>query len=153
MVHFPGFARTRLWIRQAVRGFYPRGFPHSEISGSMPACGSPKLIAACHVFHRRLLPRHPPCALSSLTTKFTRCTRAASYQPRARAHASNTQFQIAPSNFMAPACSSRRKDRSTRTKASAPHNLYTPAGNNGTHKNLLRLVICPIYSVVKYRPR
>jgi len=88
-----------------------------------------------------------------LTTKFTRCTRAASYQPRARAHASNTQFQIAPSNFMAPACSSRRKDRRTRTKASAPHNLYTPAGNNGTHKNLLRLVICPIYSVVKVRPR
>src|SRR5260370_32790051 len=79
MVHFPGFARTRLWIRQAVRGFYPRGFPHSEISGSKPACGSPKLIAACHVFLRRLLPRHPPCALSSLTTKFTLCTRAASY--------------------------------------------------------------------------
>src|ERR1700746_1287372 len=74
MVHFPGFARTRLWIRQAVRGFYPRGFPHSEISGSKPACGSPKLIAACHVFLRRLLPRHPPCALSSLTTKFTQHT-------------------------------------------------------------------------------
>src|SRR5580698_5221053 len=40
----------------------------------MPACGSPKLIAACHVLHRLLLPRHPPCALSSLTTKFTRHT-------------------------------------------------------------------------------
>jgi hypothetical protein len=76
MVHFPGFARTRLWIHRAVRGFYPRGFPHSEISGSMPACGSPKLIAACHVFHRLLLPRHPPCALSSLTIKFTRHTAA-----------------------------------------------------------------------------
>src|SRR5579863_2724117 len=76
MVHFPGFARTRLWIHHAVRGFYPRGFPHSEISGSMPACGSPKLIAACHVLHRLLLPRHPPCALSSLTTKFTQHTAA-----------------------------------------------------------------------------
>jgi hypothetical protein len=74
MVHFPGFARTRLWIRQAVRGFCPRGFPHSEISGSKPACGSPKLIAACHVFLRRLLPRHPPCALSSLTIKLTQST-------------------------------------------------------------------------------
>ena len=42
----------------------------------MPACGSPKLIAACHVFLRRLLPRHPPCALSSLTTKFTQHTYA-----------------------------------------------------------------------------
>jgi hypothetical protein len=76
MVHFPGFARTRLWIHRAVRGFYPRGFPHSEIPGSKPACGSPRLIAACHVLHRLLLPRHPPCALSSLTTKFTRHTAA-----------------------------------------------------------------------------
>ena len=78
MVHFPGFARTRLWIHRAVRGFYPRGFPHSEIPGSMPACGSPRLIAACHVLHRLLLPRHPPCALSSLTIKFTRHTAACS---------------------------------------------------------------------------
>src|ERR1700676_24866 len=76
MVHFPGFARARLWIHRAVRGFCPRGFPHSEISGSKPACGSPKLIAACHVLHRLLLPRHPPCALSSLTTKFTQHTAA-----------------------------------------------------------------------------
>ena len=74
MVHFPGFARARLWIHRAVRGFYPRGFPHSEIPGSMPACGSPRLIAACHVLHRLLLPRHPPCALSSLTIKLTRHT-------------------------------------------------------------------------------
>ena len=78
MVHFPGFARTRLWIHRAVRGFYPRGFPHSEIPGSKPACGSPRLIAACHVLHRLLLPRHPPCALSSLTIKFTRHTAACS---------------------------------------------------------------------------
>jgi hypothetical protein len=76
MVHFPGFARARLWIHRAVRRFYPRGFPHSEIPGSKPACGSPRLIAACHVLHRRLLPRHPPCALSSLTTKFTQHTAA-----------------------------------------------------------------------------
>src|ERR1700731_33822 len=75
MVHFPGFARPRLWIHHAVRRVHLRGFPHSEISGSMPACGSPKLIAACHVLLRLLLPRHPPCALSSLTTKFTQHTR------------------------------------------------------------------------------
>ncbi len=72
MVHFPGFARTRLWIHRAVLRFYRSGFPHSDIPGSKPACGSPRLIAACHVLHRLLLPRHPPCALSSLTIKFTR---------------------------------------------------------------------------------
>jgi hypothetical protein len=74
MVHFPGFARTRLWIHRAVIRFYRIGFPHSEIPGSMPTCGSPRLIAACHVLHRLLLPRHPPCALSSLTIKFTQPT-------------------------------------------------------------------------------
>ena len=42
-------------------------FPHSEISGSKDICSSPKLFAAYHVFHRLLVPRHPPCALSSLT--------------------------------------------------------------------------------------
>ena len=48
----------------------PAGFPHSEISGSKVACTSPKLIAACHVLLRLHAPRHPPCALSSLTIKF-----------------------------------------------------------------------------------
>ena len=43
------------------------GFPHSEISGSMLICSSPKLIAAYHVLHRLLMPRHSPCALCSLT--------------------------------------------------------------------------------------
>ena len=33
------------------------GFPHSEISGSTVMCTSPKLIAAYHVLHRRLMPR------------------------------------------------------------------------------------------------
>src|SRR5436309_12794902 len=45
----------------------PAGFPHSDIPGSKPACGSPRLIAAYHVLRRLLVPRHPPCALSSLT--------------------------------------------------------------------------------------
>ena len=58
--------------------FLCRGFPHSEIPGSTPVCGSPRLIAACHVLHRHLLPRHPPCALSNLTIKFTQSTSAAS---------------------------------------------------------------------------
>ena len=48
-------------------GFYPAGFPHSEISGSKPVSGSPELIAAVHVLRRLWLPRHPPYALRSLT--------------------------------------------------------------------------------------
>ncbi len=47
----------------------PAGFPHSEILGSTPVCGSPRLIAACRVLHRRSAPRHPPFTLSSLAIK------------------------------------------------------------------------------------
>jgi hypothetical protein len=107
MVHFPGFARTRLWIHRAVWRFYPHGFPHSEIPGSKPVCGSPRLIAAYHVLHRLLLPRHPPCALSSLTIKFARST------GRLRLPAISfvalscwPKPSQTPSNFMAPSCSS-----------------------------------------------
>jgi hypothetical protein len=44
------------------------GFPHSEIRGSTIARISPQLIAACHVLHRLLAPRHPPNALIALNT-------------------------------------------------------------------------------------
>ena len=56
-----GFSDGRL-------GITPAGFPHSGILGSKPACGSPRLIAASHALRRFLAPRHPPFALSSLTT-------------------------------------------------------------------------------------
>ncbi len=45
----------------------PVGLPHSEIPGSKLVCSYPRLIAAYRVLHRLLVPRHPPCALSSLT--------------------------------------------------------------------------------------
>jgi hypothetical protein len=47
---------------KAVEG----GFPHSEISGSKLVRSSPELIAAYHVLHRLLAPRHPPNALKTL---------------------------------------------------------------------------------------
>ena len=56
-----------LWIGVWMTEVFSAGFPHSDISGSMDICSSPKLFAAYHVFHRLLVPRHPPCALSSLT--------------------------------------------------------------------------------------
>ncbi len=71
MVHFPALAHTGLCIQPAVAGVHPAGFPHSDIPGSKPACGSPRLFAACHVLHRLLAPRHPPYALSSLIIKLT----------------------------------------------------------------------------------
>ncbi len=80
MVHFPGLAHTRLCIQRAVARVHLAGFPHSEILGSKPACGSPRLIAACHVLHRLLAPRHSPYALSSLIIKLTQSVFA--FRPR-----------------------------------------------------------------------
>ena len=59
-----------LWIHHAVTEVCSAGFPHSDISGSQDICSSPKLFAAYHVFHRLLVPRHPPYALSSITNCF-----------------------------------------------------------------------------------
>src|SRR5690606_21766960 len=36
--------------------------------GSKPACGSPRLFAACHVLPRLPAPRHPPRALPRLAS-------------------------------------------------------------------------------------
>ena len=81
-----------LWIGVWIPGVCPGGFPHSEISGSMDICSSPKLFAAYHVFHRLLVPRHPPCALFCLASSdaialtsdgllvfFYHCSRSASF--------------------------------------------------------------------------
>ena len=65
MFQFPGFASPTY----GFSGRYPHeagGLPHSEILGSKPARGSPRLVAACHVLHRLLAPRHPPDALAFL---------------------------------------------------------------------------------------
>ena len=59
-----------LWIQYTVTEVCSAGFPHSEICGSKDICSSPQLIAAYHVFHRLLVPRHPPCALISLTCAY-----------------------------------------------------------------------------------
>ena len=78
MFQFPGFALktlciqvkstwlTLLFITEAKNNSISGGFPHSDISGSKPIPGSPKLNAGYHVLHRLLLPRHPPNALFAL---------------------------------------------------------------------------------------
>ena len=57
-----------LWIGVWIHEVFSCGFPHSDICGSMDICSSPQLFAAYHVFLRLLVPRHPPCALSCLTS-------------------------------------------------------------------------------------
>jgi hypothetical protein len=67
MFHFTGYrVPFPILFRKGRRSVTPARLPHSEISGSTPLCGSPKLIAAYHVLHRLLAPRHSLCALKSL---------------------------------------------------------------------------------------
>ena len=64
MFQFPGFASVAYVFSNKYT--LRCGFPHSEIFGSKPTRGSPKLIAACHVLHRLSVPRHSPNALVML---------------------------------------------------------------------------------------
>ena len=65
-VSVPRVPPVYLWIQYTVPYLQYGGFPHSDISGSLPICGSPKLFAAYRVLHRQSVPGHPPCALISL---------------------------------------------------------------------------------------
>ena len=65
-VSLPRVPLMHLLIQCMIHDYSSWGLPHSEISGSTVICTSPKLIAACRVLLRLLMPRHSPCALISL---------------------------------------------------------------------------------------
>ena len=67
MFQFRRFPTYAYLIQRRLTEYCSAGFPHSEILGSKLMCSSPRLIAACHVLLRLLMPRHSPCALYSLT--------------------------------------------------------------------------------------
>src|SRR5207244_1538539 len=76
------------------------GFPIRRSRDQGLVSTSPALIAAAHVLHRLLAPRHPPCALVLLIRKntlcaameFSRCTwgRAHEKTPNVRAVSQNS---------------------------------------------------------------
>lgn len=81
MFQFSGFASERLCFQRRMTPLHGAGFSHSDIRGSSVVCTYPRLIAACHVLHRLLVPRHPPCALYSLDALASVCAHNASSQP------------------------------------------------------------------------
>ena len=84
MFQFRRFPTCTYLIQCRLTEYCSAGFPHSEICGSKLMCSSPQLIAACHVLHRLLMPRHSPCALISLTS--SAWTSHPSLPPAAKAH-------------------------------------------------------------------
>ena len=69
MFQFRRFPTYTYLIQCTLHRYCLCGLPHSEIPGSMDICSSPRLIAAYRVLHRLSVPRHSPCALSSLTNR------------------------------------------------------------------------------------
>src|SRR3954454_20016405 len=55
---------------QGTRAFPRVGFPIRKSPDQSSFSSSPRLIAAVHVLHRLLVPRHPPCALVLLSFAF-----------------------------------------------------------------------------------
>ena len=75
MFQFPGFPSLHYLFMQRYLNSRQGAFPHSDTCGSLLICSSPQLFAACHVLLRRLMPRHPPYALSSLISRSPLCSR------------------------------------------------------------------------------
>jgi hypothetical protein len=59
-VSVPQVPSLPLCVHVSVLEVRSSGFPHSDIPGSVPVHGSPRLFAVTHVLHRHLVPRHPP---------------------------------------------------------------------------------------------
>lgn len=67
MFHFTRYRVSfPILFRKGRLNINPVRLPHSEIAGSKVVCTLPTLIAAYHVLHRLLVPRHPLCALYNL---------------------------------------------------------------------------------------
>ena len=75
MFHFPASPPRALCVQARATGFRALpGFPIRTPSDHSSVGSSPRLIAASHVLHRLLVPRHPPCALHNLATKMLAST-------------------------------------------------------------------------------
>ena len=73
MFHFPAFPPTGLYIQPAVTHHNnEQGFPIRTPSDQRSIGNSPRPIAALHVLHRLIVPRHPPCALHRQHTQTIR---------------------------------------------------------------------------------
>src|SRR5947199_8181700 len=72
MFQFPSLPPRILFYSDASTSALPLvGFPIRKSRDQRSVSTSSGLIAAAHVLHRLLAPRHPPCALSLLIVKNT----------------------------------------------------------------------------------
>ena len=91
----------------------PAGFPHSDTHGSKLESSSPWNFAGFRVLHRLLVPRHPPCALCSLTCFGVLRHRRSRKPP---SDGSSSRFLSSPRTLLAPQAS-RLGERSSPSRS------------------------------------
>jgi hypothetical protein len=115
------------------------GFPIRKSPGQRLVSTSPGLIAAAHVLHRLLAPRHPPCALRSLDQKRTRVSSLWSFQG-ARGTTPACRQTAARRSLKTQQCS-RRRGRHVSRRARAPDGAREPHRTGRTPTG----VIAPVF--------
>ena len=78
------------------------GFPHSDTPGSQPAYGSPRHFGVRPVLLRHLTPRHPPCALITLSLRTSHPRRPALSRPHALAYVLSYAHSLVSSASRSP---------------------------------------------------
>ena len=86
------------------------GSPIRKSTDIADICSSPWLIAACHVLLRLLMPRHSPCALSSLTELVAKSAQLR-FRRQPPALAKNCARSLAPRFPREPACAGLRSEK------------------------------------------
>jgi hypothetical protein len=109
------------------------GYPIRTPSDHSSVGNSPRNIAASHVLHRPLMPRHPPCALKNLATKDARIHYTKLKQQPHKPHTPTTHNKQTPHTFTAGLTIAvwwARSREPTQENKPAPTGKCVPSGPN-----------------------
>ena len=115
------------------------GYPIRTPSDQRSVDSSPRTIAASHVLHRLLMPRHPPCALDNLTNTHIKKSRHKCAQKQ-KMLASTVQFSTTTRTEAAPRTPVRRRPRPS--KRQQPQAVLSGPNSAPTQPQLGPFVWC-----------
>ena len=107
------------------------GYPIRTPSDQRSVDSSPRTIAASHVLHRLLMPRHPPCALDNLTNTHIKKSRHKCAQKQ-KMLASTVQFSTTTRTEAAPHPTGEAGPDRPRKKQPHPENQATLSSQDPT---------------------
>jgi hypothetical protein len=108
------------------------GYPIRTSSDHSSVDSSPRPIAASHVLHRLLMPRHPPCALDNLTNTHIKKSRHNKTLQKQKMLASTVQFSTTTRTTNPPTtpAAGRSNDRTPEKTHPSPRNPPTTASGS-----------------------